>query len=104
MAWNVEMLKNSVPADWMIAAHQAARPAGPSRRSVADSQVCSAPPAVKKSDPTKNVTAVTVAPTRLSYPGNGPIRKHAEPTANAHAIRRSRDARPDTRCTATATR
>src|SRR4051794_36978431 len=98
------MLKNRVPADCVIAAHQAARPAGRVCRSAADSQVCTAPPAVNSSEPTKKVTASTVEPTRSTYPGNGPMRKHAEPSPNAQAMRRSGDARPDVGCSATSTR
>jgi hypothetical protein len=61
--WNVVTLKNSVPADWTTAAHHAARPAPGARRPGKASQVCTAPPPVKKIDPTKNVTPTAVAPT-----------------------------------------
>ena len=66
MPWNVVTLKNSVPADWITAAHHAARPAGERPRSRMHSHTCSAPPHVKKIEPTKNVTAVAPGPTRLS--------------------------------------
>src|SRR3954467_5889176 len=98
------MLKNRVPADWVTAAHQAARPTGRACRSAADSLVCTAAPAVNSSEPTKKVTASTVTPTRSAYPGNGPTRKHAEPSANAQAIRGSASLRPDVECDATRTR
>src|SRR3954471_4350659 len=51
IAANVVTLKNNVPADWTPAAHSAERAAA------SESQTCIAPPAVKKIDPTKNVTA-----------------------------------------------
>ena len=50
-------LKNTVPADWTAAAHNAAPRSGNA------SHVCSAPPAVKNSEPTKNVTASASGPT-----------------------------------------
>jgi len=60
--WNVVTLKNSVPADWITADHQSARPPG-SRRPGKASDDCSSPPPVKKIEPTKNVTPVAAAPT-----------------------------------------
>src|SRR4051794_22809986 len=54
-ARKVVALKKSVPADWTVAAHHAARPAPASPRSGAASQTCSAPPVVKSSDPMKKV-------------------------------------------------
>src|SRR5690348_3674230 len=74
----------------MVAVHQAARPAPGERRPGKASQVCMAPPAVKKIEPTKKVTPTAVAPTNCAYPGNGPTRKHADPIANSRAIHRSR--------------
>ena len=61
--WNVVTLKNSVPADWITAAHHAARPSPGSRRAPNASDDCSSPPPVKKIEPTKNVTPVAAAPT-----------------------------------------
>ncbi len=63
IARNVVALKNSVPADWMTAAHHADRPPPGSRRERKLSDVCSRPPAVKKIEPTKNVTPAPAAPT-----------------------------------------
>jgi hypothetical protein len=63
IAWNVVTLKNRVPADWMTAAHHAARPPPGSRRAWKLSDVCSRPPAVKRIEPTKNVTPSAAAPT-----------------------------------------
>jgi hypothetical protein len=88
--WYVVTLKNSVPADWTIAAHQAARPPSWERRSGQASQLCSAPPSVNRIEPTKNVTPSAEAPTSCTYPGNGPIRKHADPRAKKSAIQRRR--------------
>src|SRR6478609_3196221 len=51
IAWYVVTLKNSVPADWMMAAHQ------PAPRSGQASQLWSPPPAVNKIEPMKNVIA-----------------------------------------------
>src|SRR6478609_10551245 len=89
-ARNVVTLKKSVPSDWMTAAHHADRPGPGSDRRRAAVQVCSPPPTVKSTEPTKKVAASATGPTRLRYPGNGPIRKQAEPAANAHAMARSR--------------
>jgi hypothetical protein len=58
----VVTLKNTVPADWMIAAHQAGHPPG-ERRSAQASQDWSAPPAVNRIEPTKKVTASAESPT-----------------------------------------
>jgi hypothetical protein len=41
-------------------------------------------------EPTKNVTASVLSPTRLTNPGNGPMRKHVDPLAKKSAIQRSR--------------
>ena len=60
------MLKNSVPIDWIVAAHQAARPAASAALPGAASQVWRAPPMVNSTEPTKNVIASAVAPTRLA--------------------------------------
>ena len=60
------------------------------RRSLKARELCAAPPAVNKTEPTKNVTASASAPTRLAYPGKGPIKKHVDPLANSNAIQRSR--------------
>ena len=49
---------------WIVAAHHAARPRPGSWRSGTANQVWSAPPNVKKIEPTKNVTASAVGPTR----------------------------------------
>jgi len=68
----------------------AARPAPRERRSLKARELCAAPPAVNKTEPTKNVTASASAPTRLAYPGKGPIKKHVDPLANSNAIQRSR--------------
>ena len=62
-AWKVVTLKNRVPADWTIAARHAARPLPGAWRSPWLSHVCSAPPAVNRMEPTKNVAASAVAPT-----------------------------------------
>jgi hypothetical protein len=59
----VVTLKKSVPADWTMAAHQAARPAPEERRSRQASQLCSAPPLVNRIEPTKKVTASAELPT-----------------------------------------
>jgi hypothetical protein len=59
----VVTLKNSVPADWMIAAHHAARPPPGERHSGQASQLCSAPPSVNRIEPTKNVMASADSPT-----------------------------------------
>src|SRR5436190_17486600 len=75
MAWYVVTLKNSVPADWMLAAHQAARPDAACRSGQA-SRLCSAPPAVNRMEPTKNVMPTAEVPTSAAYPGNGPMKKH----------------------------
>ena len=63
MAWYVVALKKSVPADWTIAAHHAARPPPRECRSGQASQLCKPPPAVKRIEPTKNVTASAESPT-----------------------------------------
>jgi hypothetical protein len=55
-------LKKSVPADWTIADHHAALPPG-ERRSTQASRLWSAPPAVKRMEPTKKVIASAVSPT-----------------------------------------
>src|SRR3954452_1620290 len=74
----------------MVAVHHAARPRlGRGRRGKA-SHVWSAPPAVKKIDPTKKVTASAFTPARLMNPGKGPTRKQSDPIAKASAIQRSR--------------
>ena len=63
IARNVVALKNSVPADWITAAHHAERPPPCSLRAWKLSDVCSRPPAVKRIEPTKNVTPSAAAPT-----------------------------------------
>jgi hypothetical protein len=55
-------LKKRVPADWTMADHQPARPLSVDWRSVHANQLCSAPPAVKRTEPTKKVTASAVSP------------------------------------------
>jgi hypothetical protein len=55
-ARNVVALKNSVPANWMIAAHRSAGPRA--------SHICIPAPAVKSIEPTKNVAASAPGPTR----------------------------------------
>ena len=57
-ARKVVKLKKTVPADWIAAAHSSAPRPGSA------SQVWTAPPAVKNSEPTKNVTASARGPTR----------------------------------------
>src|SRR6478609_1290839 len=64
IAWYVVTLKNSVPADWMMAAHQAAPPPAAECRPDQASQLCSAPPTVNRIEPTKKVTASAESPTR----------------------------------------
>src|SRR5215212_5916836 len=73
-------LKNSVPANWMIPAHQFSR----SERGVAVAWRAAA--LVKNSEPTKNTAASATAPTRCTKPGNGPATKQAEPIANSRPI------------------
>jgi len=63
MAWYVVTLKKSVPADWTTAAYHAAPPPPGMRLSGHASQLCSAPPAVNRIEPTKNVTASAYSPT-----------------------------------------
>jgi hypothetical protein len=59
----VVTLKNKVPADWITAARQAARPA-PSMFLVAlASHVWIAPPSVNRSEPRKKVNASSLGPT-----------------------------------------
>jgi hypothetical protein len=58
----VVTLKNSVPADWMMAAHKAATPWG-ERRPDQASQLWRPPPAVNRIDPMKNVIASADSPT-----------------------------------------
>src|SRR5215204_4821018 len=69
IAWYVVRLKNSVPADWMMAAHHAARPPPGECRSDQASQLCSPPPAVNRIEPIKNVMASADSPTRLHVAG-----------------------------------
>ena len=64
IAQYVVTLKNSVPADWMVAAHHAERPAPAEWRPGKASQVCIAPPPVKRIEPMKNVTASRAGPTK----------------------------------------
>src|SRR4029450_8447773 len=90
MAWKVVTLKNSVPADWTTAAHHAARSGWDAWGSGNASEVCTAPPAVNRIEPTKNVTASAPGPTRSTYPGNGPTRKDSAPAAKNSPIQRSR--------------
>src|SRR4051812_24397364 len=73
-------LKNSVPANWMIPAHQFLR----SDRGVVSAW--SAAALVKNSDPAKNTAASATAPTSCTKPGNGPTTKQAEPIANSRPI------------------
>jgi hypothetical protein len=87
-------LKKSVPADWTTAARHAARPPPGRRRAGRLSDVCTSPPAVKRIEPMKKVTASASAPTSSAYPGNGPIRKHADPAPKSSPIQRSRLMRP----------
>jgi len=54
------------------------------------SQLCSAPPAVNRIEPTKNVSPSAASPTSCAYPGNGPTRKHVDPRAKHKAIERRR--------------
>jgi hypothetical protein len=41
---------------------------------------------VKKIEPTKNTSPSTTAPTSSTNPGNGPTKKHVEPTAKRTPI------------------
>ena len=41
---------------------------------------------VKKIEPTKNTSASATAPTSSTKPGNGPTKKHVEPTAKSTPI------------------
>src|SRR6185312_2774781 len=100
-ARNVVTLKNSVPRDWTIAVHQAARPGASAARRGAASQLCSAPPAVNRIDPTKNVIASARAPTSVAYNGIGPTRKQVDPSPKAHAIHSSAGGRTRSRSTTT---
>jgi hypothetical protein len=84
----VVTLKKSVPADWTMADHQAARPPPGELRSARARRLWSAPPTVNRIEPTKNVIASAESPTSWTYPGNGPTRKHVEPSANESAIHR----------------
>jgi hypothetical protein len=47
---------------------------------------------VKKTEPAKNTTPSAPAPTSWTKPGKGPMKKHADPTANPAAIQRSHTA------------
>jgi hypothetical protein len=47
---------------------------------------CSVAADVKKIDPTKNTIPSTVDPTSSTNPGNGPTKKHVEPTAKRAPI------------------
>src|SRR5438876_5459107 len=62
IAWYVVTLKNSVPADWTIAAHHPAVPPG-ERRPDQASQLWRPPPAVNKIEPTKKVMPSAESPT-----------------------------------------
>src|SRR6187200_1686551 len=73
-----------------MADHHAARPPPDARRSGHASQLWSAPPAVNRMEPTKNVTPSAAAPTSCTYPGNGPTRKHVDPRPKQTAMRRRR--------------
>src|SRR5829696_4958378 len=88
-ALKVVTLKNSVPADWTIAAHHAADPPAWWRCPKANA-LCRAPPSVNRIEPAKKVSASARAPTRSRYPGKGATTKHAEPAAKHAAIQRSR--------------
>jgi hypothetical protein len=65
-AWNVETLKNTVPADCTAALHHAARPAPRWWRRPNARDVWSPPPTVKKIEPTKYVAASARSPTRAA--------------------------------------
>jgi len=45
---------------------------------------------VKRIEPTKKVTPSAASPTRFAYPGNGPTKKHVDPSAKHRAIQRRR--------------
>jgi hypothetical protein len=50
---------------------------------------------VKNTEPAKKTTPSAPAPTSCTNPGNGPMKKQADPTANATAIERSQATRVD---------
>ncbi len=87
-------LKKSVPADWITAAHHAARPSPAACLPGHATQLCSAPPIVNRIEPTKNVIESAESPTRFANPGKGPTKKHVEPSAKNNAIQRWRVMRP----------
>src|SRR5262245_59643496 len=84
------MLKKSVPADWTSADHHAALPPSGVWRWGHANQLCRNPPAVKSTEPAKNVTPSADSPTSWTYPGNGPMRKQVAPRAKQSAIQRWR--------------
>src|SRR2546421_4266186 len=74
----------------MTAAHHPARPSPGECLPGHASQLCRPPPIVNRIEPTKKVMASAESPTRLAYPGNGPMKKQVEPSAKQSAIQRRR--------------
>ena len=88
----VSTLNRSVPIHCTAALHQvASAPNRAPRRSVACRSSIEAAN-VKRIEPTKKITASAPAPTSSTTPGNGPMTKHTEPSANPAAIARSQPA------------
>jgi len=92
MAWNVLALKNSVPMNWMAALHHDASLKRRCCRSV-PSRSSSAAATVKNTEPTKNTMLSAPWPTSWTNPGNGPMRKQADPIAKPAAIQPSQSTR-----------
>ena len=88
MASKVLRLNSRVPANWTAALHQDGFDAQRPRRSVA-SRSSSPAASVKNTEPAKKTTPSAPAPTSWTKPGNGPMKKHAEPIAKPIAIQRS---------------
>ena len=53
---------------------------------------------MKKIEPAKKTTPSAPGPTNWTNPGNGPMKKHRDPTANPAAIQRSQAALSIARC------
>ena len=91
-------LNNTVPTSCKPLLHQSMRcgskvtirnlrerASGPSSALIVSSH-CSVAAEVKKIDPTKNTMPSTPEPTSCTKPGNGPIRKQADPKAKSTPI------------------
>jgi len=92
------MLNSKVPTNWIAALHQdGSAPQRLPRLSVA-SRTSRPAASVKKIEPAKKTTPSAPGPTSCTKPGNGPMKKQADPTAKPAAIQRSQTALANGRC------